>query len=116
MMPGGPTTKTKTSGERKRTPTTNQNISDSSYLVEEDTPQILSLRLVDAYFKRCFLGSSFVQEGKSHFYGQLELNNNYLYFFGHKENVDLLVCFALKCERTSALTLTRKFCPCVINM
>ena len=42
---------------------------------------------------------------KSNFYCQLELNNNYLYSFGHKEKVDLFVCFALKCERTSAFLI-----------
>ena len=42
---------------------------------------------------------------KSNFYCQLELNNNYLYSFGHKEKVDLSVCFALKCERTSAFLI-----------
>ena len=33
------------------------------------------------------------------------INNNYLYSFGHKEKVDLFVCFALKCERTSAFLI-----------
>ena len=36
-------TRTETKGERKRTTTTKQNTSNSSYLVEEVTPQILSL-------------------------------------------------------------------------
>ena len=35
--------RTETKGERKRTTTTKQNTSNSSYLVEEVTPQILSL-------------------------------------------------------------------------
>ena len=35
--------RTETKGERKRTTTTKQNSSNSSYLVEEVTPQILSL-------------------------------------------------------------------------
>ena len=55
-------TNTETKGERKRTTTTKQNASNSSYLVEEVTPQILSfctkpfviftdaLFKVDAYF------------------------------------------------------------------
>ena len=36
-------TRTETKGRRKRTTTTKQNISNSSYLVEEVTPKILSL-------------------------------------------------------------------------
>ena len=55
-------TRTETKGERKRTTTTKQNTSNSSYLLEEVTPQILSLDTkpfvifthalfkVDAYF------------------------------------------------------------------
>ena len=43
MMPGGPITRTETNGERKRTTTTKQNTSNSSYLVEEVTPKILYL-------------------------------------------------------------------------
>ena len=55
-------TRTETEGERKRTTTTKQNISNSSYLLEEVTPQILFLDTkpfvismdelfkVDAYF------------------------------------------------------------------
>ena len=43
MMPGRPMPRTETKGERKRTTTTKQNTSNSSYLVEEVTPQILSL-------------------------------------------------------------------------
>ena len=54
--------RTETKGVRKRTTTTKQNTSNSSYLVEEVTPQILSLGTkpfftftnalfkVDAYF------------------------------------------------------------------
>ena len=61
-MPGGPTTITETKGRRKRTTTTKQNTSNGSYLLEEVTPQILSLGTktfviftdallkVDAYF------------------------------------------------------------------
>ena len=61
-MPGGPMTRTEMKGEQKRTTTTKQNTSNSSYLLEELTPQILSLRTkpfviftdallkVDAYF------------------------------------------------------------------
>ena len=45
MMPGGPMTRTETEGQRKRTTTTKQNTSNSSYLVEEVTPQILSLHV-----------------------------------------------------------------------
>ena len=64
--------RTETKGER--TTTTKQNTSNSSYLVEDVTPQILSLGTkpfliftdalfkVDAYFKRWLIGSSFVQE------------------------------------------------------
>ena len=36
-------TRTETKGEQKRTTTTKQNTSNSSYSVEEVTPQILSL-------------------------------------------------------------------------
>ena len=39
----GPLTRTETKGERKRTTTTKQNASNSLCLVEEVTPQILSL-------------------------------------------------------------------------
>ena len=42
-MPGGPKIRTETKGERKGTTTTKQNTSNSLYLVEEVTPQILSL-------------------------------------------------------------------------
>ena len=44
------------------------------------------------FLKGGLIGSSFVQEWKSNFYRQLELNNNYLFSFGHKEKVDLSVC------------------------
>ena len=48
--------RTERKGERKRTTTTKQNTSNSSYLVEEVTPQILSLGtkpfiFTDALFK-----------------------------------------------------------------
>ena len=36
-------TRTETKGKRKRTTTTKQNTSNSSYMLEEVTPQILSL-------------------------------------------------------------------------
>ena len=61
-MPGGPSSRTETKGERKRTTTSKQNTSNSSYLVKEVAPQILSLGTylfviftdpllkVDAYF------------------------------------------------------------------
>ena len=51
-------TKTQTKGARKRTTTTKQNTSNSSNLVEEFTPHILSLHnkpfviLTDAYLKK----------------------------------------------------------------
>ena len=62
MMPGGPITRTETKGERKRTTTTKQNTSNSSYLVEKVTPQILSLRtkpfvVFKKWFNRFFLCS-----------------------------------------------------------
>ena len=41
-MPGAPMTRTESKGEQKRT-ITKQNTSSSSYLVEEVTPQILSM-------------------------------------------------------------------------
>ena len=53
--------RTETKGERKRTTTTKQNTSNSSYLAEEVTPQILSLGTKSLL---CYglSGSSFVQE------------------------------------------------------
>ena len=42
-MPGGPITRTEKKEERKRTATTKQNTSNSSHLVQDVTPQILSL-------------------------------------------------------------------------
>ena len=57
MMPGGPMSITETKGQRNRTTTKKQNTSNSAYLVEEVTPQILSLGtkpfviLKDALFK-----------------------------------------------------------------
>ena len=57
-MPEGPKTRTKTKGERKRRTSTKQNTSNSSNLVEDVTPQILSLGtkpfviFTDAYFKK----------------------------------------------------------------
>ena len=106
--------RTETKGERARTTTTKQNTSNSSYLVEEVNPQILSLgtNLFVRYlnwmhiFKRWFT-QFFLRSGLriEYFYCQLELNNNYLYSFGHKEKADLFVCFALKCERTSAFLI-----------
>ena len=57
MMPGGPMSRTETKGERKRPTTTKQNTSNSSYLAEEVSPQILSLGtkpfviFTDALFK-----------------------------------------------------------------
>ena len=58
MIPGGPRSRKETKGERKRTTTTKQNTSNSSYLVEEVTPQILSLGTK----KGGLTGSSFVEE------------------------------------------------------
>ena len=61
-MPGGPMSRAETKGKRKRTTTTKQISSNSSYLVEEVTTQIRSLGTkpfvifmdalfnVDAYF------------------------------------------------------------------
>ena len=53
-MPGGPITRTETKGERKRTTTTKQNTSNSSYLVEEVTPKILYLLFLDFLRMRYF--------------------------------------------------------------
>ena len=56
-MPKEAMSRTETKGERKRTITTKQNTSNSSYLVEEVTAQILSLGtkpfviFTDALFK-----------------------------------------------------------------
>ena len=55
-------TRTETKGERKRTTTTKQNTSNSSYLVENVTPQILSLGtkpfvIFKKLFNRLFLCS-----------------------------------------------------------
>ena len=132
-------TSTETKEERKRTTTTKQNTSNSSNLVEDVTPQILSLGTksfdiftdalfqVDAFHKKWFNRFFPSSEMKLKLYSKLELNNNYVYCFGHKEIVDLFVCFALKWERTSAVlivcqpvfrcasTVTRKFYPYVIN-
>ena len=57
-------TRTETKGEGKRTTTTKQNTSNSSYLVEEGTPQTLSLGtkpfvIFKKWFNRFF---SFFQE------------------------------------------------------
>ena len=61
-MPGGPRTRTETKEERKRTTTTKQNTSNSPYLVQEVTPQILSLGtkpfvIFKKWFNRFFLCS-----------------------------------------------------------
>ena len=53
-------TRTETKGERKRTTTTKENTSNSSYVVEEVTPQILSLGtkafvIFKTWFNRFFL-------------------------------------------------------------
>ena len=37
-------------------------------------------------------------------------NNNYLYFFGHKEEIDLFIYYALKYERTSAFLIRLPNC------
>ena len=55
-------TRTETKGERKRTTTTKQNTSNNSYLVEEVTPQIISLGtkpfvIFKKWFNRFFLCS-----------------------------------------------------------
>ena len=56
-MPAGPMSRTNTKAERKRTTTTKQNTSNSSYLMKEVTPQILCLGtkpfviFTDALFK-----------------------------------------------------------------
>ena len=52
-------TRTETKGERKRKTTTKQNTRNSSYLVEEVTPQILSLGttpfvIFKKWFNQCF--------------------------------------------------------------
>ena len=54
-MPGEPTTRTEMKGQRKRTTTTKQNTSNSPYLVEEVTPQILSFETKPfVIFKKSF--------------------------------------------------------------
>ena len=94
-MPGGPITRTETKGEQKRMTTTKQNTSNSTYLLEEVTPQILSLGTKPfVIFKKWFNRFFLVQEGKSIFYCQLEVNNNHLL-------ICLFVSFALKCDRTT---------------
>ena len=60
-------TRTETKGERKRTTTTKQNTSNSSYLVEEVTPQIISLGtkpffIFKKWFNRFFLCSGMIIE------------------------------------------------------
>ena len=57
-MSGGPRTRTETKRERKRTTTMKHNTSNSSYLVQEVTPQIISLGTK----KLVLIGCSFVQE------------------------------------------------------
>ena len=59
------------------------------------------MRVFKKWFNRFFLCLGM----KIEFYCQLELNNNYLYSFGHKEKVDLFGSFTLKCERTSAFLI-----------
>ena len=67
-MPEGPMSRTETKGERKRTITTKQNTSNSSYLAEEVILQILSLGtkpfviFTDALYLISLISSSFVQE------------------------------------------------------
>ena len=88
--------RTETKGERKRTTTTKQNTSNSSYSVEKVTPQILSLGtkpfviFTDALFGFVFLKGGLIDR-KSNFY---------LYSFGHKEKVNLFVC--LFCSKMRA--------------
>ena len=77
-MPEGPMTRTETKGERKRTLTTKQNTSNSSYSVEEVIPPIISLGTKPFVISKS--GLTFVQEWKS---------------FDIKEKVDLFVCFFL---------------------
>ena len=61
-------TRTETKGEGKRTTTTKQNTSNSSYLLEEVTPQILSLgtkpfvNIFKKWFNRFFLCSGMKTE------------------------------------------------------
>jgi len=59
-------TRTKTKGERKTMTTTKQNASNSSYLGEEVTPQILSLGtkpfVLLLFSKSGLISFSFVQE------------------------------------------------------
>ena len=54
-MLAGPMSRTETKGERKRTTTTKQNTINSSYLVEEAAPQILSLGTKPYYFYGCVI-------------------------------------------------------------
>ena len=73
-MPRGTMTRTETKGERKRTTTTKQNARNSSYVVQEVTPQILSLGtkpflIFKKWFNRFFRCSRM----KSNFYCQLQL-------------------------------------------
>ena len=87
-------TRTETKGERKRTTTTKQNTSNSSYILSLGTKPFVIFK---TWFNRFFLGSGM----KIEFSFSLELNNDYLYSLGHKEKIDLFVSFALKCDRTS---------------
>ena len=48
-------------------------------------------RITEAYFKKWFNRFFLCSGMKLEFLFQLELNNNYLYSFGHKEIVDLFV-------------------------
>ena len=137
MMPGESMSRTESKGERKRTTTTKQNTSNSAYLAHKFSPwalnRLLFLRMrylkCMRNFKRWFNRFFLCPGVKIDFFilKCRELKNNYLYSFGHKEKIDFFVCFALKCERTTAFlivrpiffrcdsTVTRKFSPYVIN-
>ena len=73
-MPGGPMTRKEMKGEQKRTTTTKQNTSNNSYLVEEVTPQILSLG-TKPFENGCFMSqmSQWVNETHSQYSNNLSI-------------------------------------------
>ena len=106
-------TRTETKGERKRTTTTKQNTSNSSYLVEEGIPQTLSLGtkpfvIFKKWFHRFFLCSGM----KIKFLLSTGINNNCLYSFGHKEKVDLFCtfCYKMRANKCFLIRLPNWFC------
>ena len=86
--------------------TTKQNTSNSSYSAHKFFPWALNrfaLFLRMRIFKRWFNRFFFCSGMKIEFLLSTGIN---LYSFGHKERVDLFVCFPLKYKRTRAFSRT----------